>query len=403
MPLVLTKVQPIIKNEGMFVRILYIYLFFVLASLLAGCGASSNSSAPDDTSQPITIDAEANKLVAEVMQQSGATAVTLAIAKDGRIQYEQAYGFKDLNGSLPLEKDALMRTASIIKPVTAAAVRKLAECGLLALSDHVFCDGNNTPCWLPAELLSITTDSRIGDITVEHLIAHQGGWYRDVSGDPLVEEVAIRDLLNLSGPPNREDIIRQVMQRPLDFAPGDPDFVHDNYSNFGYLLLGMIIEKAAQSDYIDYVHMAITDPLGIHPSDFKIGASKLIDHDVREPNYISSDICDSTFTIGQTALCAEEGADNKNWFASGGIISTAGAMALFAQSYRLPWDYSAGYSVTGEPLIASGYGLHGGALPGLSSMVRQLPSGESYAIFLNVSFNLEPFLPRLDRVSQLQP
>ena len=81
----------------------------------------------------------------------------------------------------------------------------------------------------------------------------------------------------------------------------------------------MIIEKASQSSYIEYVHTAITDPLGISRQDFKAGSSRRVDHDIREPNYLSDDLCPSVFEVGRLALCAEEGADGKNWIADGGM------------------------------------------------------------------------------------
>ena len=84
------------------------------------------------------------------------------------------------------------------------------------------------------------------------------------------------------------------------------------------------------------------------------------------------------------------------------MLSTAEAMAMFAQRYRMPPNYTSGYGVIGEPIIQpSAYGSHGGSLPGLSSMVRQLPSGVSYAVFLNISFNMEPWLANLDQASNL--
>lgn len=389
----------------------YLALLFAItiSSTSVGCDQNSPSSAsnPSHSSSsapvesPKNLNTEMDQKINNIMVRSGATAALVAVAKDGEVIYEQAYGFQGINQTTPLSSNALMRSGSLAKPITAAAIRALEANGVLALSDRVFCNGNNAPCWLSANLLSPTSDSRAADITIGQLVTHKGGWYRDVSGDPLTEEVEIRDSLGLAGPPSREDIIRHVLQRPLDYTPGQPNYDHDPYSSFGYLLLGLIIEQAAQSSYIDYVHAMITDPLGISPENFKIGASRLAEHDTREPNYVSTDLCPSTFTVGHIALCDEEGADNNNWFASGGIISTASAMALFAQHYRLPANYEAGYSVTGTPLITPASGAHGGLLPGSSAMLRQLPSGVSYAIFLNTLFILEADLADLDRLSQL--
>lgn len=381
----------------------------VVSSLASSSVASSTvSSAVSSTAQVLSteINNQANKL----MRESGATAITIAVAKSGQIEFEQAYGFQDANKTIALKTDALMLTASIVKPVTAAAIRKLESTGLLKLSDHVFCTGSNAPCWLPANLLSVNSDSRAKDITITQLIAHQGGWYRDVSGDPLGQELDARNSLNLSGPPTREDIVRYVMKRPLDFTPGVLDYQHDNYSNFGYLLLGMIIEQAAHTSYIKYVQTEIMAPLGISSSDFKVAKIQLAEHDPREPVYVSSEMCPSVFNIGKEALCSEEGADLNNWVSAGGVITTARAMAIFTQSYKLPKDptyYFASYGNNiGEPLLSpvSYVGAHNGLGPATSTIVRQLPSGVSYAIFLNVAFDFsQSTLNDFDRISQLEP
>lgn len=397
-------------------RLPTLLLSATLVTALTACGGGGGSAkSPTTTSSEVVVSGssvasnsklhlgtEVDAAAKNLMLSAGASALTIAIAKNGQIIYEQAYGYQDINQTIALKTDVLMRTASIVKPVTAAAIRKLDADGVLSLSDHVFCTGSNAPCWLPANLLSPSSDSRAKDITIYELIAHQGGWYRDVSNDPLMQEAEIRDALGLTTAPTREDITRYVMKRPLDFTPGSPDYAHDNYSNFGYMLLKMIVEQASHKDYISYVQTEIMAQIGVSASDFKAGQSRLADRDPREPVYISSEMCPSVFTVGKYALCSEEGTNLAN---GSGAISTARAMALFAQHYRLPANYQASYGVIGETMKSFvGYeGSHGGALFGLSSMVRQLPSGVSYAIFMNASANLEPYLPDADRISQLDP
>lgn len=309
-----------------------------------------------------------------IMSKTGATAVTIAIAKDGVIEYEKAYGFKDAAKTIPLKNDALMRTASIVKPVTAAALRKLAEDGVLQLSDHAFCTGNNSPCWLPSTLLSPTTDPRVRDITIQQLIEHKGGRSREP--DPIDTEAQCKTIYGKC-PPNRIDIVKYMMTLPLDYTPGSSTNV-DTYSNFGYLVLGMIIEQASHMTYTEYVQNAVMAPLGIASSDFKAGASLPADHDSREPIYISTQMAPSVFNIGTNAPFAEEGFVGQNWIAVGSSISTAKTMALFASAYMLP---------SGERLKANSTndGIHLGSVDGTSTIVRQLPSGVSYSIFINIA------------------
>ena len=382
-------------------------------------GSSQKSSAATSStiaSSKPTLGAEADKAVAKLMAVSGATAVTFAAAKNGQLIYEKAYGFQDAGKTIPLNSDALMRTGSIVKPVTAAAIRKLAKNNLLSLSDHVFCTGSNAPCWLPSSLLSATTDPRAKDISIQHLISHKGGWLISVSLDAAYQEVAIKNQLQLSAPPTRADIVRYMMAKPLAYAPGfPPDASFDSFSNFGFMLLGMIVEQASQKSYTDYVQTEIMAPLGIAAVDFKAGASRLVDRNPREPAYVTSAKCISVYS-GVQGICAEEMREVANWLSVGFSITTAPAMALFAQHYLLPVnDYGVHSDDTGLALqqTPNSYGRFMGDMEGLTSIVKQFPSGVSYAIFLNVTL-ISPELVQsqaqydyyynyLDAISQLTP
>lgn len=374
-------------------------LFTFLTASLLSCGSEKQSSqsypTTDEPTPQQSLSHYMDRFMRALMNNSGATAILLAVAKDGKIQYEKAYGFQDADQTTELRQDALMRTASIVKPVTAAAMHELARSGVLALSDHVFCNGNNAPCWLASDLLPQGADPRAGDITILQLIEHSGGWYLE-SGSGITQEVEIRETLGLTGPPTREDIVQFFMQRPLDFTPGAPDSSRVLYSNFGYLLLGMIIEQASQTTYTQYVQTAIMAPLGISSLDFDAAESKREDRDTREPNYISDQMCPSIYTVGEEALCSEEGFESRNWVAVGQSLSTAGTMALFAQAYKLPGFLERDSS--GEPLLPEETfdGYQNGAAYGTTSFVRQLPNGVSYAILMNRDFDLGPIVYGMD-------
>lgn len=363
------------------------------SSILMSLHSSSmNSSSPSNISDPVLglfVDSEINRL----MEKTGATAVTIAFAKHGIMKYEKAYGFKDAKKTIPLKTDALLRTASIVKPITASAIRKLANDGVLSLSDHAFCTGSNAPCWLPSTLLSPTTDPRTKDITIQQLINHQGGRIRQK--DAFGGE-ALCKALSAPCPPSRIDIVKYMLTLPLDYTPGFPGAL-DGYSNFGYLLLGMIIEQASQTSYTQYVQNSLMKPLGISNDDFKAGESLPADHDKREPVYISKIMAPSVFNIGHEAPFAEEGFVAKNWLAVGTSISTARAMALFASAYKLPHGEMLDKNTTND-------GNHFGGVDGSATIVRQLPSGVSYSIFLNIAINGNDYLPlqkHLDEASKL--
>ena len=251
----------------------------------------------------------------------------------------------------------------------------------------MFCTGLNAPCWLARELQPAAPDIRVAGITIAQLLEHQGGWDADISADPLVAEFAIQQSLGLAAPPQQDDIIRFVMRQQLDFAPG----TRTAYSNFGYLLLGQIIEKASGSPYVQYVQENIMGPIGIPATDFEGMRSLLRDHHPREPNYITTWMAPSVFVPGTTVLALDGAVRAENWAAAGSTISTAKAMTLFAAHYRIP---------DGVPLAgAKNNGGFSGADPGVATVLRQLPSGVSYTVMMN---KLDENNPSGDASYQLQ-
>lgn len=377
-----------------------VFIGTLLLMLLSSCGGDSKKEKQEkeNLKELKKMEQAIDTQVDSMMKKTGATAVTVAVMKNGILQYEQAYGFSDAAQKTPLKTTALMRTASIIKPVTAAAVRTLAAKSALSLSDHVYCTGSNAPCWLSANFLSDTTDPRIKDVTIQHLIDHQGGFTRD--SDPQGGEYIVwENCEQFHCPATQEDIVRYMLAQPLDFTPGNKPDNLDGYSNFGYMVLGMIIEQASKMNYTRYVQTAIMAQMGIADSDFKAGRSLPKDHDPREPVYISTEDWPSAFTKDKIAPFAEEGAIAENWEAVGYSISTAKAMATFGAYYQIPF---------GEPLAkgATNNGAHWGSLDGGATFLRQLPSGVSYALFMNKSIEIMTYgdyQNQLDAAADLSP
>ena len=373
-------------------------------AMLAGCGGGGEvaenagtslscvarhpgASVPELIACSGDLNGKIDAVMTPFMAANGITAATVAVAKDGVMLAERGYGHRDSARQFPLPGNAMFITASIVKPVTAAAIQTLARARKLALTDHVFCTGLNAPCWLARELQPAAPDIRVAGITIAQLLEHQGGWDADISADPLVAEFAIQQSLGLPAPPQQDDIIRYVMRQQLDFAPG----TRTAYSNFGYLLLGQIIEKASGSPYVQYVQENIMGPIGIPGTDFEGMRSLLRDHHPREPNYITTVMAPSVFVPGTTVLALDGAVRAENWAASGSTISTAKAMTLFAAHYRIP---------DGVPLAgAKNNGGFSGADPGVATVLRQLPSGVSYTVMMN---KLDENNPSGDASYQLQ-
>jgi CubicO group peptidase (beta-lactamase class C family) len=180
------------------------------------------------------------------MRARGIPCGSLAITCGGRLVMARGYTWNTASRTQPT---SLFRVASVSKPVTATAVLRLVQDGRLTLEDR------------PARILRLSTaaDRRLDDVTVLHLLRHTGGWDRKISGDPMFDDAAIADALGKRLPIGRRDIIAYVTARALDHAPG----TRYAYSNYGYLLLGKIIERVTGRPYAEHIRQAVLGPLRI--------------------------------------------------------------------------------------------------------------------------------------------
>jgi CubicO group peptidase (beta-lactamase class C family) len=179
----------------------------------------------------------------------------MAVTRNGKLVYARGFGYADAEKKEPARPDTLFRIASVSKPVTGAAVLRLVENGKLALTDRAF----GLLDFKPHLEKGAKVDPRLKDITVQQLLHHTAGWDRAVTPDPMMQSAPVARALGVEPPAMQRAIIRYVMGKPLDFAPG----TRDAYSNFGYCVLGRVIEKASGQDYEEYVREEILAPLGI--------------------------------------------------------------------------------------------------------------------------------------------
>lgn len=254
----------------------------------------------------------------------------LAVGREGKLFYERGYGWADVEERQPVQPTSLFRIASISKPITAVAILKLAQDRRLKLDDKAF------------EILKLEphlradakADPRLGDVTIKQLLQHTGGWDREKSFDPMFRSVVISESLKVMAPAKPEHVIRYMLGQPLDFAPGE----RYAYSNFGYCVLGRIIEKASGQPYEKYVQTAVLKPLGI--STMKIGHTRLADRTANEVRYYSKKPQD-----GPSVFAEDLGKPVPHpygaWYleamdAHGGWIASAPDLVKFAMQFDLP-------------------------------------------------------------------
>ncbi len=179
----------------------------------------------------------------------------LAVVKDRRLVLARGYGWADREKKLPVKPDSLFRIASVSKPVTAVAVLKLVEEGKLSLDTKAF----ELLDLRPVVESLLDPEPRLRQITIRQLLQHTGGWDRDKSFDPVFRSERIAQATNSTAPATAENVIRYMLARRLDFDPG----TRYAYSNFGYCVLGRIIEKVSRQPYEQFVREKILRPIGL--------------------------------------------------------------------------------------------------------------------------------------------
>src|SRR5439155_9302611 len=146
------------------------------------------------------------------------------------------------------------RIASLSKPITGAAIDALVGRGKLSLHDKVF-----ELLKLPPPPAGSTPDPRLKRITIENLLQHRGGWDKKAAGDPTYDFAPIEKAMGLDHPPDPSEIAIYMSGQPLQFDPGSQSV----YSNFGYMLLGLVIEKLSGMSVHDFVKKSVFVPLTI--------------------------------------------------------------------------------------------------------------------------------------------
>ncbi len=226
------------------------FVWLVVLGLIPLWAVPAAAQSPGSASDRVF--AKVDQAVTDAMRLTGATAATIAVSRRGEALYTRGYGFSDRRQRVQTTPRNSMRLASCTKPFTCTAIRKLIDAGTISEDLLVF------------DYLGIQpdgaglADERVRQITVAHLLDHRGGWDRTATSDPMYEIERIRRAMRVSRM-QKHHIVRHMWSQPLQADPGAEDY----YSNFGYLLLGLVIEKATGQSYIEAVRELVAEPAGI--------------------------------------------------------------------------------------------------------------------------------------------
>lgn len=374
-------------------------------SLLAAAAAAQ-------TGTPVPALAPYDTFVTNLLTKHSIPGAALAITRNGQLIYARGFGFADAQRTVPVQPDSIFRTASLSKLVTGVAVMKLSEQGRLDLDARAFA---LIPDLQPPP--GSTRDPRLAGITVRHLLYHAGGWDRDKRPggfDPMFIPQRVATALDIPLPPSTEDIIRYMMSQPLDFTPGE----RYAYSNFGYAILGRIIERVTGESYEDYVRVNILAPAGI--SRMRIGQSLRGGESPGEVNYVGGGGAASIFpgvsgpvewAYGGWYLEAMDA--HGGWIAStidyakflnaidgrrgSRTLSAASVQTLTARPGLAEYRGTAAWYAMGTSVNTSNNWWHSGRLDGSATYSIRTGDGFTYVIFLNATGNRDDLYNDLDR------
>jgi CubicO group peptidase (beta-lactamase class C family) len=365
-------------------------LFLLLSLVLVQCQSPSRTPtlAPIRAQeQPATRgnDAEVVAFLSDYLDRLAADhnfSGVVLFARDERVLFHRAYGLANRSYNVQNTTDTRFNLASVSKVFTAVAVAKLVEEGQLSYDDPI-------GLYVDTEWVSKEVGARV---QVKHLLNHTSGLghYWD-NWDYYAN--TIREL----------DDFKPIVSDELAFEPG----TEYQYSNSGYLLLGVIIEKITGETYYEHIQGVILDPCGMAETGF-------FERDIPHPNLATGyyeDEEDDGKLKNNTLFLGFRGAS------AGGAWSTAADMHRFVLALRSDLLVSAETREmlwTPKPMSPEyGYGFqirdqwvgHWGGFTGYEAFVFYFPaSGHTFIVFSNYWDSALPLIDKMDRwFEKLEP
>ena len=318
---------------------------------------------------------------------------SIAIAKDGKLVFAHGFGYSDTTSRIETQPYSQFRIASISKLVTAIGVMKLREEGKLSLTDSVFGPGGilNDP------FFGVPKDKRVYRINVAELLSHEAGWTQRY-GDQMFMPLVVAEKMHVKPPVDTKTIVKFALEKNLHYTPGSGKA----YSNLGYSILGLVIEKVSGMAYEDFCRQTILEPLGI--LDMKIAGNLPSEKAPFEVTYYEpADVVlkPSIYGTGELVPPSYGGNDIRALGAAGAWVATAPDLMrlllavdgfktrpdiLSDESIRFMTDNENGYAPVGwKATVMDGTWWRTGSFPGSAGMMKRQSDGISWVVLFNSS------------------
>ena len=285
---------------------------------------------------------------------------SVLVVRDGKVIVSRSYGFADLENNVKAAPSTNYRLASVTKQFTAAAILLLAQDRKLSLDDKV-------KRWLPS--LPPALDS----VTITQLLSHTSGIidYEDVIPPGTTTQVHDADVLALL-----------QSQDSTYFKPG----TKYQYSNSGYSLLALIVQKASGKTFATFLHDRIFAPLGMKNTvafedGVSIAANRAYGYTMKDSAWTRKDQSVTSAVLGDGGIYSSID-DMQKWDAAlydSRLLSDSSRKLAF--SSHTPTDnpeisYGFGWRITGETL------WHSGETSGFRNVIVRWPARKLTVVIL---------------------
>ena len=289
------------------------------------------------------------------------------VVRDGKALVHKGYGLADVDAGVPVTPATNFRLASVSKQFTATAILLLEHDGRLHLDDPV-------QRWLPALPQS--------NITLRHLLTHTSGLldYEDLMDPKDTRQVHDSDVLQLLS-----------TQDKTYFAPG----TSYRYSNSGYALLALIVERASGKRYADFLRERIFQPVGMtntvaYENGISTVAHRAFGNSNENGKWERTDQSTTSAVLGDGGIYSSID-DLQRWDAAlydDRLLSSTSRRLAFAP--HVPTDdpevrYGFGWRITGDTL------WHSGETMGFRNVIVREPSKKLTVVVLTNRNDPEPY------------
>ncbi len=329
---------------------------FAVAALLAGCASGGGK-----------LESQIDELMRDYAGNGPGASVL--VLRDGAPLVRRGYGMADLEAGVAATPQTNYRLASVSKQFTAAAVLLLVEDGRLRLGDRA-------RRWLP------TLPDAAADVTIHHLLTHTSGLvdYEDVMDPADTRQV------------HDADVLRLLETQPRTyFAPGT-DY---RYSNSGYALLALIVERASGQRYADFLRERLFRPLGMdHTVAYEAGVSEVAHrawgYSFDNGRWLRTDQSTTSAVLGDGGIYSSID-DLAKWDAAlydGRLVKAASLQQAFTP-----------FTATDDPEVRYGYGWritgdtlwHSGETIGFRNVIVRAPQARTTVVVLTNRDDPEPY------------